>query len=85
MLRYRVRNIIIGAIDILVFLEIYQCHYAHFLYFEYPLQHSERGVASSELFGEQVPLSLHPNSLERHSIRLSPATSDRSLRRYFQP
>ena len=79
MLRYRVRNIIVGAIDILVFLKIYQCHKARFLNIEYTLQHSERGVASSELFGEQVPFLLHPNSLERHSFRLSSATSDRSL------
>lgn len=46
MLRYRVRNIVIGAIDILVFLETYQCHKAGFQNAKYTLQHSERGVAN---------------------------------------
>lgn len=40
------RNIVISAIDILVFLETYQCHKTPFSNAKYTLQHSERGVAN---------------------------------------
>lgn len=76
MLRDRVGDIRISAIDILVFLDAYQRRRAHSSSTKDTIQHLERGIASSELFGEQVPSSLHPNppglsfsQVERRDIR----------------
>lgn len=78
------RNMVVGAIDILVFLETYQCHKARSSDSKYTLQHSERGEASSGFWGEQVPFSLHPNALGRHSIMLRTAASDQRHHLYSQ-
>ena len=82
MLRDRVGNIRIGAIDILVFLGTYQCHRNRFSKIEDLIQHLEHGIASSELWGEQAPSSLHLNSRRRHSVKSSAATTDQGFHLY---